>query len=82
MKTHAIVKTHEAALKGKNRPMFMRRLADNLRRAVKGAGVDRVWLGHLIHPRRCPSLSFRVFQQGSHLWRDQTVAMNRSLELA
>ena len=43
-----IVKFHEPALKGKNRPMFIRRLASNLRRSVKGAGVERVWQTHLM----------------------------------
>ena len=48
VKTHVIVKTHELALKGKNRPWFMRRLTDNLRRATEGAGVSRVWQGQLM----------------------------------
>ena len=48
MKTHVIVKTHELALKGKNRPWFMRRLTDNLRLATEGAGVARVWQGQLM----------------------------------
>ncbi|MCH7842511.1 MAG: tRNA 4-thiouridine(8) synthase ThiI [Chloroflexi bacterium] len=47
LKSHAIVKTHELALKGKNRPWFMRKLTDNLRTATKGAGVERVWQGQL-----------------------------------
>ncbi|PKB78995.1 MAG: tRNA 4-thiouridine(8) synthase ThiI [SAR202 cluster bacterium Io17-Chloro-G9] len=48
MKTHVIVKTHELALKGKNRPWFMRRLTDNLRQATQGTGVERVWQGRLL----------------------------------
>ena len=48
MKTHVIVKTHELALKGKNRPWFMRRLTENLRLATEGAGVSRVWQGQLM----------------------------------
>ena len=48
MKTHVIVKTHELALKGKNRPWFMRRLTDNLRIATKGTGVSRVWQAQLM----------------------------------
>ena len=48
MKTHVIVKTHELALKGKNRPWFMRRLTENLSRATEGAGVSRVWQGQLM----------------------------------
>ena len=43
-----IVKTHELALKGKNRPWFMRRLTENLRYATEGAGVSRVWQGRLM----------------------------------
>ena len=48
MKRLVIVKFHEPALKGKNRPMFLRRLASNLRRAIKGTGVERVWQAHLM----------------------------------
>ena len=48
LKSHAIVKTHELALKGKNRPWFMRKLTDNLRTATNGAGVERVWQGQLM----------------------------------
>ena len=48
MKTHVIVKTHELALKGKNRPWFMRRLVDNLRTATRGAGVSSVWQGQMM----------------------------------
>ena len=47
-KSHAIVKTHELALKGKNRPWFLRKLTDNLRIATRGAGVERVWRGQLM----------------------------------
>ena len=36
------------ALKGKNRPWFMRRLKENLRCATEGAGVERVWQGQLM----------------------------------
>ena len=48
LKLHAIVKTHELALKGKNRPWFMRKLTDNLRTATKGLGIERVWQGQLM----------------------------------
>ncbi len=48
VKTHVIVKTHELALKGKNRPWFMRRLTENLRWMTEGAGVSRVWRGQLM----------------------------------
>lgn len=48
VKTHAIVKTHELALKGKNRPWFMRKLTNNLRIATRGSGVERVWQGQLM----------------------------------
>jgi len=48
MKTYVIVKTHELALKGNNRPWFMRRLVDNLRTATQGTGVERVWQGHMM----------------------------------
>ena len=48
MKIHVIVKTHELALKGKNRPWFMRRLVNNLRVATRGTGVQKVWQGHML----------------------------------
>ena len=48
MKTYVIVKTHELALKGNNRPWFMRRLVNNLRVATQGTGVERVWQGHMM----------------------------------
>ena len=48
MDTHVIVKFHELALKGKNRPMFVRALANNLRRATQDTGVDHVWTGHIM----------------------------------
>ena len=48
MKTQVIVKTHEIALKGKNRPWFMRHLVNNLRMATKGTGVSKVWQGHML----------------------------------
>ncbi len=37
-----LVHYHEIALKGKNRPMFIRRLAENLRLATQGLGVREV----------------------------------------
>ena len=48
LKTHVIVKTHELALKGKNRPWFMRHLVNNLRKATVGTGVGKVWQGHML----------------------------------
>ena len=48
MKRLVIVKFHEPALKGKNRPMFIRRLASNLRRAIKGTRVQSVWQAHMM----------------------------------
>ena len=48
MKIHVIVKTHELALKGKNRPWFMRRLVNNLRIATRGTGVQSIWQGHML----------------------------------
>ena len=35
-------------MKGRNRPWFMRKLADNLRRATQGAGVEEVWQGQML----------------------------------
>jgi tRNA uracil 4-sulfurtransferase len=37
-----VVHYHEIALKGKNRPMFVRRLGENLRAATQGLGVKEV----------------------------------------
>ena len=48
LKSHALVKTHELALKGKNRPWFMRKLTDNLRIATRGSGVECIWKGQLM----------------------------------
>ena len=48
MNTHVIVKTHELALKGKNRPWFMRRLIENLRHATEQSGVSRIWQDRLL----------------------------------
>ena len=45
---NVIIKFHELALKGKNRPMFIRRLSRNLKQAVKGTGVKKVWIGHML----------------------------------
>ncbi|MEK6683311.1 MAG: tRNA uracil 4-sulfurtransferase ThiI [Nitrospirota bacterium] len=38
----AVAHYHEIALKGGNRPMFIRRLTDNLRKAVQGLGKIRI----------------------------------------
>ena len=48
MKTQVIIKTHELALKGANRPWFMRKLVENLRKATGGAGVQAVWQAHML----------------------------------
>ena len=48
MEKIAIAKYQEIALKGKNRPWFMRRLAENLRQATQYSGVERVWQGQLM----------------------------------
>ncbi len=45
--TQAIVKFHELALKGKNRPIFIRRLVENLRVCLKDTDVQKVWKGHM-----------------------------------
>src|SRR5215510_14043379 len=42
MKPVAVVHYHEISLKGGNRPLFLRRLGDNLRQATTGFGVERV----------------------------------------
>ena len=42
-----LVRFHEIGLKGRNRPLFVRALADNVRRATAGTGVRRVWTSHM-----------------------------------
>jgi len=63
MQTDVIVKTHELALKGRNRPWFMRHLVDNLRQATRGTGVTKVWQGQLL-----VGLTLKVTQKPPHLW--------------
>jgi len=43
-----MVRFHEIALKGKNRPVFIRQLVDNIRRATIGIGVKQVWAGRML----------------------------------
>jgi thiamine biosynthesis protein ThiI len=43
-----MVRFHEIALKGKNRPTFIRQLVDNVRRATAGIGVKDVWAGRML----------------------------------
>jgi thiamine biosynthesis protein ThiI len=43
-----LVRFHEIALKGKNQPMFVSQLMDNLRRATADMGVSRIWSGRMI----------------------------------
>jgi tRNA uracil 4-sulfurtransferase len=43
-----MVRFHEVALKGKNRPTFIRQLVDNVRRATVGTGVKQVWAGRML----------------------------------
>lgn len=44
----AVVRFHEVALKGKNRPRFIAQLMDNIRRATVGLGVEEVWSERLL----------------------------------
>ena len=48
LKSSVIVKFHEIALKGKNRPMFIRTLARNLEKSSQGTGVKQVRIDHLM----------------------------------
>ena len=43
-----VVKFHEIGLKGRNRPMFIQQLVDNLRRATADVGVTKVWSGRML----------------------------------
>ncbi len=45
---YLIVRFHEVALKGKNRPYFFRALAHNLEKATAGTGVRWVRPGHMM----------------------------------
>src|SRR5574342_470899 len=42
MKSALVVHYHEISLKGGNRPLFLRRLAENLRQATAGCGVRAI----------------------------------------
>jgi thiamine biosynthesis protein ThiI len=53
MKPVVVVHYHEISLKGGNRPLFLRRLAENLRRATVGCGVRGV---HRLPGRLCLDL--------------------------
>ena len=48
MQRHIIIKFHEIALKGRNRPMFIRKLMDNLRTATQGTSITRIWKGQMM----------------------------------
>jgi len=43
-----LIRFHEVALKGRNRPMFINALVEGVRRATQGLGVRRVWTGRLM----------------------------------
>ena len=43
-----LIRFHEVALKGRNRPLFINALVDGVRRATDGLGVRRVWAVHLL----------------------------------
>jgi thiamine biosynthesis protein ThiI len=49
---YAVVHYNEISLKGKNQPLFLRRLESNLRRAVAGTGVHQVFVesGRMVLP--------------------------------
>ena len=46
--TDVLIRFHEVALKGKNRPWFIHALVEAVRRATYGLGVERVWPGRMI----------------------------------
>ena len=46
--TEVLIRVHEVALKGKNRPAFIRALVKHVRRATAGIGVARVWSDHVV----------------------------------
>jgi len=43
-----LIRFHEVALKGRNRPLFINALVNGVRRATEGLGVRRVWAVHLL----------------------------------
>ena len=43
-----LVRFHEIGLKGRNQPVFTRRLVENLQRATAGAGVESVWAARMM----------------------------------
>ena len=42
-----MIRVHEIALKGKNRPMFLKRLENNLRQTLKGLPVENIKRTHI-----------------------------------
>ena len=42
-----LIRFHEVALKGRNRPLFVGALVESVRRATSGLGVRRVWPDHM-----------------------------------
>lgn len=42
-----IIRVHEIALKGKNRPMFLKRLENNLKQTLKGLPVENIQRSHV-----------------------------------
>jgi thiamine biosynthesis protein ThiI len=48
MTWHGIVRFHEIALKGRNRPFFTHTLMENIKKATQDIGVKRVRLGHMM----------------------------------
>lgn len=56
-----LVRFHEIGLKGKNQPMFVRRLVENLERATAGLGVERVWATRmLVRMRLAPEADWDI----------------------
>ena len=59
-----LVRFHEIGLKGKNLPMFLGQLVDNLRRATVGLGVERVRAGRMVvHVRLEPDVEWEPVRQ-------------------
>ncbi len=58
-----VVRFHEIALKGKNRPFFIQQLADNVNLALRGSGVEDVRTVHLMVLVRMGQASWPEVQQ-------------------
>ena len=74
----------EIALKGRNRTMFMRKLINNIKRAVKGMPVESInhvesrLLVHLSDPEAAPEVAARLREVFGIQWVSPVVTLDRA----